>query len=279
MNIRAFRTHKGNIERGVRGKLFLKNPNPNAQYRRSEDFPFIAKEFLTDRHPIPRRIKAEDNTGKLEEVDVFEALVDNGRVEIHVQCTDPGQYLGMARPDMYILDAEGSFVINFIKGYIGIWLQMVLATTFGVMFSTFLSGPVALMATLSAIVVGFFGEFIQRVTLSTVQPDALEAAQGGGPIESMIRLVVQTNLQSDLEIPVWTTQVIKGFDFVFMHVMQLFTVILPNYVEFSTAEYVAYGYNIAPEVMSMMMLRTLAYFCVVSLIGFFFLKTREVAST
>jgi hypothetical protein len=31
--------------------------------------------------------------------------------------------------------------------------------------------------------------------------------------------------------------------------------------------------------MSMMLLRTLAYFLVVYLIGFFFLKTREVAST
>jgi hypothetical protein len=215
----------------------------------------------------------------MEEVDVFEALTDNGRLAVHVQCTDPGQYLGMARPDMYVLDAEGSFLANFVKGFVGIWLQMVLATTFGVMFSTFLSGPVALMATLSSIILGFFGDFIRRVTLSTITPDSLEAAQGGGPIEAMIRLAVQTNLQSELEIPGWTTRIIKSFDFVFMQMMQLFTVILPNYLDFSTADYVAHGFNIAPGVMSMMLLRTLAYFCVVSLIGFFFLKTREVAST
>lgn len=279
MNIRAFRTHKGNIERGVRGKLFLKNPDPNGRFRRSEDIPFVSKEFLTDRHPIPRRIKAEDNTGRMEEVDVFDALTQDGNIQVHIQCTDPGQYLGMARPDMYVLATEGSFLVNFIKGYIGIWLQMVLAITFGVTFSTFLSGPVALMATLSSIVVGFFGEFIRRVTLSTIQPDSLEAAQGGGPLEALYRLVVQANLQTEMEMPLWTSRVIKAFDWVFMNLMELSTRILPNYLDFSTADYVAHGFNIAPGVMSMMLLRTLAYFCVVSLIGFFFLKTREVAST
>lgn len=279
MNIRAFRTHKGNIERGVRSRMFLKNPNPSAKFRRSEYFPFVLKEFQLDRHSIPRQIKAEDSSGNMQEVDLFEALTDNGTIEVHVQCTDPGQYLGMARPDMYLLDAEGSFAINFLKGFIGIWLQMVLATTFGVMFSTFLSGPVALMATLSSIVIGFFGEFIQKVTISTVNPESLEAAQGGGPIEALIRLAIQANLQTELEIGYVPNLIVKNLDFVFMHAMQLFTVILPNYRDFSTAEYVSHGFNIAPGVMSMMLLRTLAYFGVVSLIGFFFLKTREVAST
>jgi hypothetical protein len=279
MNIRAFRTHKGNIERGVRGRMFLRNPNPSAPFRRSEYISFESKEFRIDRQEIPRKLKAEDSAGNLEEVDIFEALTDKGQLEIHVQCTDPGQYLGMARPDLYILDAEGNFPANFVKGFIGIWLQMVLVTTFGVMFSTFLSGPVALMATLSSIVVGFFGEFIHRVTISTIVPDSLDAAQGGGPIEALIRLGVQANLQSDLEIGYWPTLVVRRADFVFMQAMKLFTVVLPNYREFSTADYVAYGFNIAPGVMSIMMLRTLAYFLIVSLIAFFFLKTREVAST
>jgi hypothetical protein len=259
--------------------MFLKNPNASATYRRSEYIPFASKEFRIDRHPMPRRIKAEDSNGNMEEVDIFEALTDNGKLEIHIQCTDPGQYLGMARPDLYLLDEEGSFSANFVKGFIGIWLQMVLVTSFGVMFSTFLSGPVALMATLSSIVVGFFGEFIQRVTISTITPDSLNAAQGGGPIEALIRLIMQANLQVDLEIGYWPNLIVKRIDFIFMQAMSLFPVILPNYEEFSTADYVAHGFNIAPGVMSIMMLRTLAYFGVVSLIAFFFLKTREVAST
>ena len=64
-----------------------------------------------------------------------------------------------------------------------------------------------------------------------------------------------------------------------MHILSLITVILPNYVSFSTAEYVANGFNIDAGTMTILILKTLAYFVVVSLVGFFFLKTREVAAT
>jgi hypothetical protein len=91
--------------------------------------------------------------------------------------------------------------------------------------------------------------------------------------------LIQANLQTDLEIGYWPNRIIKMFDYAFMQVMQIFTVILPNYVDFSTADYVALGFNISPQLMYMMLLRTLVYFSAVSLIGFFFLKTREVASS
>ena len=55
---------------------------------------------------------------------------------------------------MYLRARDASFALNFVKGYLGIWVQMLLVTSFGVMFSTFLSGPVAMMATLAALVPG-----------------------------------------------------------------------------------------------------------------------------
>ena len=85
----------------------------------------------------------------MRDVDVFEDLAAEGRLEIWIQCSDSGQYFGMAPADVYILEADAPFWWNFVKGYMGIWLQMLLVTTFGVMFSTFLSGAVAMMATLS----------------------------------------------------------------------------------------------------------------------------------
>ena len=30
-NLRVFRTHKGNIEQGIRGSIFVRNPNPSAK--------------------------------------------------------------------------------------------------------------------------------------------------------------------------------------------------------------------------------------------------------
>ena len=58
--------------------------------------------------------------------------------------------------------------MNFVKGYLGIWVQMLLVTSFGVMFSTFLSGPVAMMATLAALVLGFFAQFIFDVAQGAI---------------------------------------------------------------------------------------------------------------
>ena len=51
---------------------------------------------------------------------------DDGRLEIRLQCLEPQQYFGMAQADLYIRAADGSFAWNFCKGYLGIWLQMVL---------------------------------------------------------------------------------------------------------------------------------------------------------
>lgn len=268
-DLRVFRTHKGNIERGIRGSLFVRNPNPSAKIKSSEEIPFTAQEFVIDKQFIPRKLKGAEE-GLVRDVDLFEDLAHEGKLEIWIQCSDPGQYFGMAAADVYILEADAPFWWNFVKGYIGIWLQMLLVTSFGVMFSTFLSGAVAMMATLSAIVVGFFGKFILGVASGTIE--------GGGPVEALIRIVTQNNLSSDLEIGDLATRVIRGVDVVFMQLMNVGANILPNYESFNTVAWVAYGYNIEPALMGIHLLKGLAYLVAVSLVGYFFLKTREVAA-
>jgi hypothetical protein len=270
LNLSVFRTHKGNIERGIRGSIFIRNPDPSGKMVSSEEFPFVAKEYVVDKQFIPRKLKAKDRQEVLHDVDLFEDLATNGQIEIHIQCSDSGQYFGMAPADLYILESEASFGWNFIKGYIGIWLQLVLVTTFGVMFSTFLSGAVAMLATLASIVVGYFSEFVFGVATGEVM--------GGGPIESMIRIVTQENVQSPLELPEIAVRIVKGFDIAFMHFMQVAAQVMPNYESFNTAGWVAYGYNVEPGLLTMHVLRTLTYFVMVSIVGYFFLKTREVAA-
>jgi len=48
-------------------------------------------------------------------------------------------------------------------------MQMLLVTCFGVMFSTFLSGPIALLATVSGVVMGLSGQFIRNVATGVEQ--------------------------------------------------------------------------------------------------------------
>jgi hypothetical protein len=157
-----------------------------------------------------------------------------------------------------------------VKAFFSIWLQMLLVTSFGVTLSTFLSGPVAMMATLSAMILGFFGQFVRDI--------ASGAQQGGGPVESLIRILTQQNVQTDMEIYDWVNKSIKGVDFVLMQVMRGTTYILPDYTQFDTTQFVANGYDIYASLVGQQVTMAAVYFMAVAVVGYFFLKTREIAA-
>ncbi|HJN08381.1 MAG TPA: ABC transporter permease [Pirellulaceae bacterium] len=270
LNLRVFRTHKGNIEKGIRGSITIRNPKAGAAILSSEPISFSATEFAIDRQFIPRQLKAIDSDGTVSDVDLFKDLTDGGKLEVWIQCSERGQYYGMAEPDVYVLENDGNFAINFIKGFVGIWLQMLMVTTFGVGFSTFLSGPVGMLATLSTIVVGLFRKFIVDLVTGVLE--------GGGPMEALIRTITQANLTVDLDIGTYPTAVVKFIDGVFLTGLNLITISLPDYAGFSMTEFVATGFNIEPSLLVIHILRALTYFVFVTLIGYFFLKTREVAA-
>ncbi|HRX79552.1 MAG TPA: ABC transporter permease [Pirellulaceae bacterium] len=271
MNLRVFRTYKGDMEKGILGSIVLRNPNPSAKVRRSEAINFTAKEFVSDKQTIPSSIRVVDNEdGSVRDGNLFDLVDDEGRLEIWIQCGERSQYYGMAERDVYILDRDASFVANLAKGYVGIWLQMVMVTSFGVMFSTFLSGAVAMMATLSSIVIGYFSNFILEIATGSLD--------GGGPLESLIRIVTQQNVQVDLEIGKVPLAIVEGIDGGFMKCMQAMAGMLPDYGHFTTTQYVAYGYNIDGSLLSMQLLTAFCYVFVVSLISYYLLKTREIAA-
>lgn len=261
MTIRVFRSYKGDIEKGIRGSLVLKNPRTG---RASAEQFFVAKDFYIDRLDIPRKLT--DATGK--PLDLFDDLAPDGDLEIWVQCLDESQYFGVAKGDLYLRASDASFALNFIKSYLGIWVQMLLVTSFGVMFSTFLSGPVAMMATLASLIVGFRAQFIFDV--------AKGAVQGGGPVESFIRIIKQQNVTTLLE-PGLTTTVVQSADQVFMTIMTRITSLLPNFNQFSNVNYVAHGFDIPPDVVLVQICTATGYVVAALAIGYFFLRTREVA--
>lgn len=271
LNLRVFRTFKADIERGVLGELVIRNPNPEAPVKRSGPIVFESKEFVADRRLIPRELNSEiGGAAGAGKVDLFKDLVDKGEVQVELRCVDPAQYFGVAEPDVYLRPGDASFETNFAKAYLSIWLQMLLVTGFGVTFSTFLSGPVALMASISAIVLGFFGQFIRDIATGT--------QHGGGPIESFIRIITQQNVMTDMEINAILMTIIKGMDGVLMHLLQAATYILPDYTQFDTTEFVASGYNIFGSLVGQQLVMALVYFTAVSIAGYFFLKTREIAA-
>ena len=178
LNISVYRTYTGEIKKGIPGSLSLRNPKTGKMV---EVRIFSARDYVIDTQFIPREIISS----KGEKLDLFKDMVaDDGSVEVWLRCVAPSQYFGAARADMYLRAKDGYFSLNFIKGYIGIWLQMMLLIGLGVMFSTFLSGPVALLATTGMMVGGFFHQFLYEVAFQKTMTGG--QVFGGGPFESML---------------------------------------------------------------------------------------------
>ena len=279
MIIRVFRTYKGEIERGISGTIQVVEsvdtkpgeiPKDIKQRNRYEIKGFTAREFTADQFVIPFKGKGYKDGRLVPEMLLFEDLVsDDGKLEIWVQCSERAQYYGVAQGDVYIRSADGYFASNFLKGFLGIWFQMVIVTSFAVMFSTFLNGAVAMLATVAAICLGYFANFVMGIFTGEVE--------GGGPSESMVRMFTQKNVILDLE-PGVTRSVIKGFDFVTTMIMAGICTLLPDYGGFNTSDFVAYGFDIQNSIVLRHFLTTIAYVVVLTTVGYFFLKTREIAA-
>ena len=270
MICRVFRTHKGDIERGIRGSLVLVNPSNSS--KSSEFIYFTSKDLEVDQRFIPRKL----NDSKGNSIDLFEELVDEGgRLQIKLQCLERGQYFGLAEADMWLRAGDRPFWMNFVKGHIGIWLQMLLVVSLGVMFSTFLSGAVAMIATIGTLVMGFFTGFVTDLTTGVLYDK--EVMQGGGPIESFIRIITQKNVMTELDDTLGV-RVTKMVDTVLMYVMDAVVRVVPNFNTFGNSDYVAYGFNIPGlDIIARNILIALAYAFGFFIAGYFFLKTREVA--
>jgi hypothetical protein len=174
----------------------------------------------------------------------------------------------MAQADLYIRAADASFAGNFFKGYLGIWLQMALVVSLGVMFSTFLSGPVSLLATMFVIIAGLFSGYIVELSSGKIV--------GGGPFESAQRIMTQDNMISELE-PGLKTNTIKALDQVTSVMMRYFSALVPDVASNDFVDRVAYGFNIGRDLVARCLLGEAAYLLPVILLGYLSLKQREVA--
>ena len=204
-------------------------------------------------------------------MDFFNDIAADGSFEVVIRCQDRGQYLGMAAADIYLRPADLQFWWNFVKGYISIWLQMFIVICFGTMFSTFLSGPVAVIATIAALILGFNGFFVDDLVKNT--------SKGGGPIESLIRLPTQMGSQIELELGNENLQLaIFRLDQYIVTAVSRLKDAVPNFSKLDTSDFVAFGYNISGGLLGRHLTIAFCYFVLTALVSYFFLKTREMAA-
>lgn len=262
LNLGVFRTYKQVISQGIRGSLRVHRPgNPEV---RAEEIGFEAKEFVADRKFIPRKWTTPDG----QEMDLFRDLVRDGQLTVVLACEDAAQFFGVGNNDVYLLAGEQPFAWNYTKACIGIWYQMVLAIAVGVMWSTILNTAVSLLATIGCMALGFFTDKLVEIGSG--------ASLGGGPWESVIRIMQQDNLTQRLD-PSLATTFVKSADDVTNGFLMAVSYILPDFSQFYNVQPVAHGYAIFTDSLVIQSVAFVAYFVPIAVAGYFFLKLRELA--
>ena len=288
MTISVFRTHLGNIEKTIMGALYVRNPVTGLI---AETHVFNSEKYTTKALNIPVEIdKSKVKTkpwvvkkmGDTESFDskvvdlpvkesynLFEDFVVDGKLEIWLQCLDSQQYFGAAEADLYLRASDANVFFNFFKGYLGVWQQMLIVISFGVLFSTFLSGPVAMASTFGIMIAGF----CKTLFLEIAHLQAL----GGGPVESFSRLVTHENMMIDLP-NTFSTHLGKTFDQIAGGFLSVIGLALPSFSDFNYyADCVAYGYSIPWNSISVHLVTTLSFVVPLFIFAFVILRNREVA--
>jgi hypothetical protein len=191
-------------------------------------------------------------------------------LRVVVKCESGGQYLGMAKRDFYILGAERSFVLNFIKGAIGLWLRICLVIGVSVASSTYLSGIIAGLTTMFLYLAGFFQEYVSSLAEGKVV--------GGGPMESVVRMLGREALVTPLDATP-ATQLAKGTDVAYRWVLRYFMEIIPNIERFNWTDYVAEGFNISMTNMVLFNgVMLLGYLLPWAILAYYLMRMREIAT-
>jgi hypothetical protein len=250
MNFNVYRTTKGRLGEPVLAEIQVTNPHTGDDYVNI----FPIREYYTNQQLIRPELLA----GSM------------GDLKIEIRCISPTQYLGMAESDLYLLSSNGNFGENYMKGLFGVWLQAMVLTAIGVFAGTFLSWPVALLTTIA-----FF--FAGQVLYNFLVDFTRQAVLGGGPFESLIRLVTHDNQMSDL-VPTAGVVIAKTLDSLLMPVMSMLVYIVPNFQALDVSNLVADGFAVSWPTIIFNTLLALAYALPFSIIGYFILKNREVAA-
>ncbi len=250
MSFTIYRTTKGRVGEPVFASIKVINPVTGEQYENT----FPVREYYTDYQLVPSSV----------------LVGSDGFLNIEVQCVSSTQYLGMAESDLFILASNGSFFWNFVRGLMGVWLQALVLTSIGVFAGTFLSWPVALLTTIAFFIGG-------QVAFGYLQEFAFQAQFGGGPFESLYRLISHDNQMSDLT-PTVAVVTAKTFDSLVMPVMSRLVYVVPNFASLDVSNTVADGFAVTGSQVIGNALMALAYALPFSIAGFFVLKNREVAA-
>lgn len=274
----AFRSYKGDMTRPLFYDLKITNPDTNLSYTTQ---PQPVNEFRSKLDKIPRKLTVDDVQYDLIKDFVVkerklthgsQEMVFNNVLTVEVACIDREQYIGMARPDLFIHMPDRPFWVGYWKAVLGVALTIALVSMMGVAASTIVKGPIATVLTFVLYVLSGKNahQFMDQLVSGQVQ--------GGGFLESVYRLV--THMGPTQELPANPAfSVIQFFDWILNNFLWLCKQVIPRSQYFNMPEYVANGFDV-PWNTSILpsLLVTSAFILPCVLLGYFALRVRELES-
>jgi len=278
----AFRSYKGDMQRSLYFQFALVNPETGLRYA-DPKFKTV-NEFRSRTDTYPRQLKDGEETRDL----LKDLVTSKGQLTVEVACIDPNQYIGMARPDLFIRTPDAPFRLGYFKAILCSEMVMLLVVFLGVATSTFAKGPVSTWLTSVTIVVGltardFMGglvrdpEVMKKLALYAGQQEA--AQQGGGVFESIYRILTHMNPVTPLpEGPGYAAM--QAVDNAILGFLWLVYQIIPNFDSLHHAiTFLAEGFDVPWDsaVLPSIAL-TAGFFLPCLLLGHFALRVRELES-
>jgi len=191
------------------------------------------------------------------------------RLSIYVKCESPGQMLGMAQPDLYLLEYEQPFALNYLKGMIGLWCRLCILVGLAVTCSTYLSGVLSLLTVGLIFAAGFFTDHIRDL--------GANRTVGGGPLESISRLVRAEQPTTPLEETAGTKALVVA-DRAWAWVIRRIENVIPDIESLDWSQFVAEGFNVSSEYLVVNVLFTFGYLLPWGILAYYLMKSREVAA-
>lgn len=267
----AFRVVKGNMERGVLAQLTLVNV---AKGLRVPLKPMEVKEFRRNSYDVQKQNPTLiDESGKTV---ALADLLSDGQLRVEVACLSGSQFLGMARPDLFLRLPDRSFEASYFKGIFNTGLMMFMVVVLGVCAGCFVKGPVATILTGSVVVVGRVAHSFLKELVAGKYDYADFEMKGRGIMDSLIRIPTHKNPVVDLEDSL-LTRIAKGIDSVELGGLWAVQHLFPDFGSFDSTEYVANAFDV-PWAESLLpnLATTIGYTVPWILVGYFSLKLREL---
>ena len=269
----AFRSYKGKVGEPIRFDLWLRKPGSN---EKEDKIKWPISPPVQEFKEALNSAVIEMPAAKLEELGVPKLIQEGGKLEIEVACVDSAQYIGVARPDLFIRLPDRPFAVTFSKTVINLWLMNVLIIIIGCTGSCFLKGPVTTVLTFGLLLMGTFLRGTMDTLVNEFHRSVDGKVMGGGPLESLYRLLTQRNVMTPLD-ETSTKTLLEFFDRQALNLLSVASGFIPDFARYDTAERATNGFDI--NVLTQLIpaiLSTVGFFIPCVILGYFALQVREL---